>query len=262
MQSKWIKAIKQNNGIASLTINRPEKRNAFNKEMITAFKQQLFEWSSDDAIHTLMINATGDCFCAGADIDWMQKAGTYDFKENVNDALELGRLLELLYHFPRPVITLVQGPAYGGALGIIAASDITVCTSDAKFCLSEVRIGLIPAVISPYVVEAIGLRQTRRYSLSAEVINAERALDLGLVHEIVDKAELSKYSDQFIKQLCMGSPKAQAQTKALLRYVRHKPIDFELVHYTAEAIAHARIAPQGQEGTTAFLEKRKPNWIL
>lgn len=262
MDSQWIKASKQKDGVARLTLNRPEKRNALNKEMITAIRRQLSEWSGDSSIHALIIDATGDCFCAGADIEWMQQAAKYTFEENIEDAHELGGLLDLLYHFPRPVISLVHGPAYGGALGLIAASDIALSTPDAVFCLSEVRIGLIPAVISPYVVEAIGLRQARRYTLSAEKIDAGKALSIGLVHEVIEQERFEQYSAYLIHQLREGSPAAQAQAKALLRYVHGKDIDPALIQYTAEMIAHTRTGPHGQEGTTAFLEKRKPGWVL
>ena len=262
MNCQWVQADIQEQGVARLTLNRPEKRNALNKEMITFIRHQLFEWSGNDSIHALIIDAAGNNFCAGADIEWMRQSAKYSFEENVEDAHELGGLLELLYHFPRPVISLVHGAAYGGALGLIAASDIALCTPDATFCLSEVRIGLIPSVISPYVVEAIGLRQARRYTLSAERIDADKALSIGLVHEVIETQHFEQYRDQLVQHLREGSPVAQAQTKALIRYVHGKDVDPQLVQYTAEMIAHTRTGPHGQEGTTAFLEKRKPGWLL
>ncbi len=260
--NRWIKVIKQPDGVARLTLNRPEKRNALNKEMMVSITEQLFKWSGDDSIHALILDASGSCFCAGADIEWMQRATDFSYEENVKDAKVLGNLLELLYHFPRPVITLVHGSAYGGALGIIAASDITLAKPDAVFCLSEVRIGLIPAVISPYIVQAIGLRQARRYTLSAETISAHKAQTLGLIHEVIEEQAFSQYSEELIKNLRNGSPESQGQTKALLRYVNTKSINPQLVQYTAEMIAHTRTSRHGQEGTTAFLEKRKPSWCL
>lgn len=262
MSCQWIKAEKHENGIAQLTLARPEKHNALNREMVVAMKDQLLEWNKDNTIRLLLINAEGKSFSAGADLEWMRQAANFNFEENLQDAQLLGKLFELLYCFRKPVITMIDGPAYGGALGVVAASDIAVCTPYATFCLSEVKLGLVPAVISPYIVEAIGLRQACRFALSAEVIKAEKALSLGLVHEVIEEEEFHFYGESLVQRCCEGSPEAQAQTKTILRYVYGKPIDKTLIQYTEKTIAQARITAHGREGTTAFLEKRKPDWSL
>ena len=249
------------NNIATLVLNRPDKRNALNKIMIATLKNHLLEWSNLPSIRLLIIEAKGDTFCAGADIEWMQEAAAFTLEENIADAQELGQLLECLYHFPSPVVTWVQGAAYGGALGLIAASDIVICTPCAKFCLSEVCLGLIPALISPYLIASIGHRNTKKYALSAEIIDAHRAQAIGLVHDVIPHDDFQRQRTEWIKKLTKGSPEAQAKTKQLLQYVNHKPIDTELIQYTIKAIADARTTLHGQEGTMAFLEKRKPSWI-
>jgi len=262
MSCEWIKAEKDEDGTVQLTLARPEKRNALNKEMITAINEHLLQWYEDDSIRLLSIDAEGRFFSAGADLKWMQQSANATFNENMADAQLLGTLYELLYHFPKPVICMVNGPAYGGALGIVAASDIVICTPSALFCLSEVKLGLIPAVISPYLVEAIGLQQARRFALSAELISAEKAHDIGLVHKITEQENFLTRKKELEKQLYKGSPDAQAQTKALLRYVHGKPIDKNLIQHTIKTIAQIRTQPSGKEGISAFLEKRKPDWEL
>jgi len=245
-------------GIARITLNRPEKHNAFDGDMIQSINNILEEWQGKESIKCLVINANGKNFSAGADLNWMKETLSLTYDENVIDAKKLARLMRQIYDFKTPVITLVQGLAYGGALGIVTASDIAFCTTDAKFCFSEVKIGLIPAVISPYVIKAIGEKNALRYMLSADFINAEKALDLGIVQSVV--SELNDEASKFIKTLLKNSPAALKSCKSLIKSVVSQLNNPEIDNFTSQSIAQIRVSKEGQEGLHAFFEKRKPSW--
>ncbi|MDX3773615.1 enoyl-CoA hydratase/isomerase family protein [Chromatiaceae bacterium AAb-1] len=251
-----------NRGVATLTLNRPDMHNAFDDAMIAELIQLLDDLAANNAVRVLLLTANGKNFSAGADLNWMRSMAQKNYDENLADASQLARLMQALDTFPCPTIALVQGAAFGGALGLIACCDIAIATDNASFCLSEVKIGLIPAVISPYVIRAIGERHSRRYFITAERFNAQQALTLGLLHQVVADEQLSEAADQMINILLQNSPAAIYAARELIRLVASKPLTPELIHHTAEAIARIRVSEQGQEGLSAFLSKRQPVWSV
>lgn len=249
-------------GVATLTLNRPEVHNAFDDRIIAALIDALEATDRDPAVRVLVLRSSGRNFSAGADLAWMKRMARNSHQENLEDAGQLARLMEVLNNHSKPTIALVQGAAYGGAVGLAACCDIVIATEQSQFCLSEVKIGLIPAVISPYVVRAIGERLARRYFLTAEPFSAAIARDAGLVHEVVaDAALLDDACQRFIAQLRRNSPQAMHAAKALIFAVSQQPIDQSVIDDTARRIADIRVSEEGQEGLSAFLGKRTPNWI-
>jgi len=247
-------------GVASLILNRPEKHNAFDDTMIVDLLQFLDKIEDDVSIRVLVLRAAGKSFSAGADLDWMRRMADYDFEQNLADARQLARLMYRLNRFNKPVIALVQGSSFGGGVGLIACCDIAIASSDAIFSLSEVRLGLIPSVISPYVIAAIGSRAARRYFLSGERFDAARALQLGLLHEVVEPETLDVSLEQCIEALLISGSGAQAAAKRLIQQVQGRAIDESLIEETARRIAEVRTSDEAREGLSAFLEKRKPDW--
>ena len=248
--------------IGILTLNKAERHNAFDELLVDEVTSGLLELEADPQVRVVVLSASGKNFCAGADLNWVRRAATCTTSENLRDARELARLLATLNEFSKPTIARVQGPAYGAGLGLIAACDIAVATYDTLFALTEVKLGLIPAVVCPYVVAAIGERQARRYLLSAERFSAAEAYRIGLVHEIVPgDGELDEAIGEIIDNLLKNGPQAQAECKALIRLVAGQPIDEAIGEETAQRITQVRASAEGQEGLAAFLEKRKPNWI-
>jgi methylglutaconyl-CoA hydratase len=247
-------------GVATLILNRPEKHNAFDDVLITDLLQFLDNIEHDKSIRVLVLRAQGKSFSAGADLDWMRRMADYDFEQNIADARQLARLMYRLNRLNKPVIALVQGASFGGGVGLIACSDIAIASSDAIFSLSEVRLGLIPSVISPYVIAAIGSRAARRYFLSGERFDAARALQLGLLHEVVEPETLDVSLEQCIDALLISGPGAQAAAKELIQHVKGRAIDESLIEETARRIAEVRACDEAREGLNAFLEKRKPDW--
>jgi len=247
-------------GIASVILNRPGQHNAFDDGMIVELLELLDKLEQDERVRVLVLRATGKSFSAGADLNWMRRMADYDLAQNTDDAMQLAELMRRLNCFPKPTIALVQGAAYGGGVGLIACCDIAIASPVASFCLSEVKLGLIPAVISPYVIEAIGARAARRFMLTAERFDAEQACRLGLVHEVVEVQELDTKLDSIVEFLLAAGPAAQAAAKDLIRAVSNKPIDSELIQDCALRIARIRASSEAREGLSAFLEKRKPNW--
>jgi methylglutaconyl-CoA hydratase len=246
--------------VATVRMNRPEKHNAFDEHLIAELTQEFRDLASDTAVRVVVLAANGQSFSAGADLDWMKRMSAMGRAENERDAMALADLMEAIDRCPKPVVGVIQGAAFGGGVGLVACCDIAIATSSASFCLSEVRLGLIPAVISPYVVAAIGPRACRRYFLTAERFDAATAAKLGLVHRVVEPEALEAARDETVKQLLTGGPAAQTAAKALVRRVTGAPIDDALRHDTAARIADARASTEGKEGIAAFLEKRKPNW--
>lgn len=247
-------------GVATVTLNRPEKHNAFDDNVITALTQCFQQIAEDSNIRVVILAANGKHFCAGADLAWMQRMAGYSEQENLQDANALANMLYTLNTLPQPTIAKVQGAAFGGAVGLVACCDMAVATKLSQFCLSEVKLGLIPATISPYVIAAIGERQARRYFLSAERFSARRARRLGLVNETVTEEDLEETLNQMINSLLQNSPAAITASKKLIANVANRSIDNELIGYTSNQIAAIRVSQQGQEGLTAFLEKRLPAW--
>jgi methylglutaconyl-CoA hydratase len=247
-------------GVATLTLDRAEKHNAFDDTMIAELLQVLEAIENDNSIRVLVLRAAGKSFSAGADLDWMRRMADYDDEQNLADARQLARLMDLLQRLSKPVIACVHGASFGGGVGLIACCDIAIAASDAIFSLSEVRLGLIPSVISPYVIAAIGSRAARRYFLSAERFDATRAFQLGLVHEVVEPEALEACLGQIIDRLMSGGANAQAAAKDLIRHVSVRPIDETLIEETARRIADVRVSDEAREGLNAFLQKRKPDW--
>ncbi len=255
--------LRQNdNGIAELILNRPEVHNAFDDQVIESLISQLEHVDTNDNIRVLILRSNGKNFSAGADLAWMKRMAKNSHQENLQDAGRLAKLMERLNNLSKPTIGLVQGAAYGGAVGLAACCDIVIASEDAQFCLSEVKIGLIPAVISPYVVRAIGERQSRRFFLTAEAFSANTAKTFGLVHEVVATADL--FDDacaRITATLRRNSPQGMRAAKDLIFAVSSKVIDQTVIDDTAKRIADIRVSTEGQEGLSSFLEKRKPNWI-
>jgi methylglutaconyl-CoA hydratase len=252
--------IETSDGIATLTLTRPEANNAFDDIMIVKLTAALERLAADSDVEAIVVAGEGKNFCAGADIEWMKRVATYGHEENLRDAEALAKLMSTLDQMPKPTIARVQGAVYGGGVGLVACCDIAIATDDARFCLSEVKLGLIPAVISPYVVGAIGSRAARRYFQTAEVFDATRAKELGLVHEVVPASQFDQQIDAINASLKQGAPQAKAAAKALVKQIAHRPVNESLINETAAAIAEMRSKPEAKEGLSAFLERRKPNW--
>lgn len=248
-------------GVASLVLNRPDVHNAFDDLMIAELIQQLDSLAADDGVKVLILKSNGKNFSAGADLNWMRSMAKKDYQQNLDDAAGLASLMHKLDTFPKPTLALVQGAAFGGAVGLVACCDIALAEANASFCLSEVKIGLIPAVISPYVMRALGERQSRRYFLTAERFNATTAESLGLVHQVINEDTLENSAEPLVQALLQNSPAAVSAAKNLLQQIYNKNINNEVIAHTTQAIAEIRVSAEGQEGLSAFLEKRKPNWL-
>jgi methylglutaconyl-CoA hydratase len=247
--------------VATITLNRPQLRNAFNETAIADLTMAFDEASQDKDVRAIVLAAHGPAFCAGADLHWMKKMAGYSAAENEADALRLADMLRTIYYSPKPVVARVQGDCYAGGMGLVAACDIVVVAEGVNFCLSEVKLGLIPATISPYVIKAMGDQAARRYFLSAERFDAREAHRLGLAHEVVPAHQLDAKVAEIVKALAGNSPNAVREAKALVRDIAGLPIDDVLLADTAGRIAAIRASDEGREGVAAFLEKRKPSWL-
>ncbi|BBK32817.1 methylglutaconyl-CoA hydratase [Stella humosa] len=246
--------------VARVTLNRPEVHNAFDDRLIAELTGIFERLAADPAVRAVLLCANGRSFSAGADLNWMKRTAGYSEAQNLGDARALARMLRTLDGLPQPTVALVQGPAYGGGVGLVACCDIAVAVPEAAFSLSEVRLGLLPAAISPYVVAAIGARQARRYFLTAERFDAGEARRIGLVHEIAAREELEATGRRLLESLAQGGTLAQAASKRLIARVAGAPVDDALVEDTAGRIAGLRAGEEGREGVAAFLEKRRPSW--
>lgn len=247
-------------GVATVTLARPEKHNAFDDTMIADLTTHFRSLADDDAVRVVVLAAQGRSFSAGADLAWMQRMAGYDYGHNLDDARALARMLGSLRNLPKPTIARVQGSAFGGAIGLICCCDVAVTSREARFALTETRIGLIPATIGPHVLEAIGPRWTRRLFLTAERIDAGLAERIGLVHEAVDAHELDARIVALTSQFLGNGPVALREAKLLLRELTYRPMDTEVIDDTSARIAHLRVSEEGQEGLRAFLGKREPAW--
>jgi methylglutaconyl-CoA hydratase len=247
-------------GVAVIWLNRPELRNALNPQLIAELNDAVADAAADPSVRAIVLCGRGSAFCAGADLNWMKTAADYGAAQNEADAGNMAGLLRAISDCPKPTIARVHGPAFAGGMGLVAACDIAVAGREARFCLSEVRIGLIPAMISPYVIRAMGQRAARRYFLTAEAFDAAQAHRIGFVQELVDNADLDATINSLLGHLLLGGPRAQAETKRLIRDVAGRPVDDALMRETAARIAAARASDEGREGIAAFLGKRKPRW--
>jgi methylglutaconyl-CoA hydratase len=247
-------------GVATLTLARPEAHNAFDEAMVGELAHSFQKLSAAAEIRVMVIEAAGKSFCAGGDIGWMSRAAALPQPDNQRDAAALAVMLDAVDRCPKPVVAMVQGAALGGGVGLIAACDIAIASDEATFALSEVRLGLAPAVISPYVVAAIGQRASRRYMLTGERFDAREAHRLGLVHAVVAAGKLGAARDLLVEQLLKGGPVAQSAAKDMIRVVEDSPMGPDLMRFTANRIAELRASDEGREGLAAFLEKRKPAW--
>ncbi|HEU0225579.1 MAG TPA: enoyl-CoA hydratase-related protein [Steroidobacteraceae bacterium] len=249
-------------GIVTLTLDRPEARNALSGELVLRLTEALAAIAADDSVRAVFLAGAGEVFCAGADIGEMRSAGTAPPAQNEADARRFAGMLEALERLPRPTVAIVDGAAMGGAVGLVACCDIALASERARFALSEVRLGLVPAMISPYVIRAIGARQAHRWFLTGEAMDAATAQAAGLVHETVDAAGLPSLTERIAQALLAGGPRAQAEIKQLLRHVtgRSGAGDEALLYDTSRWIARVRAGDEAREGLTAFLERRKPGW--
>jgi methylglutaconyl-CoA hydratase len=248
-------------GVETVTLNRPEVRNAFNDEVIAELTAVFAELGKRPEVRCVVLAGNGPAFCAGADLNWMKRMATYTRDENVADAAALARMLEVIYRCPQPTIARVQGDVYAGGTGLVAACDIAVSSDNAGYCLSEVKLGLIPATISPYVIRAMGARAAHRYFLTAERFDAAEALRIGLVHEVVKADALDGRVTELAQALVNAGPEAVKACKKLLHDVAGHEISAGLVRRTVDSIADIRVSDEGREGIQSFLGKRKPNWL-
>ena len=244
--------------VATVTLNRPQIRNAFNDEMIAELTHAFKTLGEDEQVRVIVLAAAGKAFCAGADLNWMRAMADYSYEENLADAEKLAQMLKTIYECPKPTIAAVQGDVYAGGMGLVAVCDVAIAVRIANFCLSEVRLGLAPATISPYVIRALGARASQRYFLSAEVFDSKKARQLGFIHERVSEESLAEFCAKVVK----NSPEAVKTCKRLLHEVAGAPITDELIADTVKGIADIRSSEQGKEGVQAFLQKRQPDWLV
>jgi methylglutaconyl-CoA hydratase len=247
--------------IAHITMSRADVRNAFNDEVIAELAQAFSVLGARDDVRCIVLAAIGPAFCAGADLHWMRKMADYTRQENLADAAKLANMLRVMYECPKPTVARVQGDVYAGGMGLVAACDMAVSVDTAQYCLSEVKLGLVPATISPYVIRAMGARAAQRYFLTAERFNAAEALRIGFVHEVVTVDQLDAKVSDITSALCNASPNAVSACKKLVQNVAEREISQPLIDVTVAAIADIRSSPEGKEGVSSFLQKRKPNWL-
>ena len=247
--------------IARITLTRPEVRNAFNDEVIQQLKAAFEDVGARAEVRAVVLAAEGPAFCAGADLNWMRRMADYTREENIADAGQLAAMLQTIYACPKPTIAAVQGDVFAGGMGLVAACDMAVSVRTATYCLSEVKLGLIPATISPYVIRAMGARAAHRYFLTAERFCAEEAHRIGFVHELVEPEALEAQVAGLAQALAGASPAAVRACKKLVQDVAGREIDAALIAATVEGIADIRASDEGREGVASFLQKRKPAWL-
>jgi methylglutaconyl-CoA hydratase len=254
-------SVEKRDRAAIVTLNRPEIRNAFDDALIASLTGTLRALDADPAVRVVVLAGAGPAFCAGADLNWMKRMAGFGYEQNLEDARALAAMLKTLDRMSKPTIARVHGPAFAGGVGLVAACDIAIGTPDAKFCLSEAKLGLSPATISPYVIRAMGARMARRYFLSAEVFDASEAYRVGLLSRVSASEKLDAEIEELLKHLTQGGPQALAEIKELIAAVSSGPVDDAMIDDTAKRIAEIRVSAEGKEGIASFLEKRKPSWI-
>ena len=253
--------IERQNSVATIWMNRPDRHNAFDENLIAELTAAFQALETDESVRVAVLAGRGKSFSAGADLNWMKRAAGYTVEQNLADARQLATMLRTLAELRKPTIARVHGAALGGGMGLAAACDLCVASTAASFATSEARFGLIPATIGPYVLRAIGARQASRYFLTAERMDARRAWELGLAHELTEPDELDARIRDIVNALVAGGPQAQAAAKDLIRALADRPVDDALVKDTAQRMARIRATPEAKEGLSAFLEKRLPNWM-
>jgi methylglutaconyl-CoA hydratase len=251
----------QQGAVLTLTLSRPDVRNAFNDEVILELTQAFQDAASRADVRAVVLAAVGPAFCAGADLNWMRRMADYTRAENLADAGALAEMLRVMHECPKPTIARIQGDVYAGGMGLVAACDMAVSVDTANFCLSEVKLGLFPATISPYVIRAMGARAAHRYFLTAERFSAAEAHRIGFVHEVVPAEQLDAKVNDLVLALICASPNAVRSCKTLLQEVAGRDIDASLISRTVEGIADIRTSSEGREGVQSFLQKRKPSWL-
>ena len=247
--------------VATVTLNRPDVRNAFNDEVIAEVTDVFIALAGRDDVRCIVLAANGSAFCAGADLNWMRSMADYTHEQNLVDAGRLAMMMRTVYECPKPTIARIQGDVYAGGTGLVAACDIAITVDSANFCLSEVKLGLVPSTISPYVIRAMGARAAHRYFLTAERFTAAQALRIGFVHEVVASGALDAKVAELANALVNAGPVAVKLCKKLIQDVAGQDITPELVNLTIASIADVRVSPEGREGLQSFLQKRKPNWL-
>ena len=247
---------------ATVTLNRPEVRNAFNDEVIAELTRAFTELGRDPQVRAIVLAAEGPAFCAGADLNWMRRMADYSHDENLADAAQLAEMLRVIDTCPKPTVARIQGDVVAGGMGLVAACDMAVSVDTANYSLSEVKLGLVPATISPYVIRAMGARAAHRYFLTAERFDAAEALRIGFVHAVVPVEQLDEQVAEITQALVNASPNAVKECKTLLHDVAGKDIDAALIAHTVQGIAGIRASTEGKEGVQSFLQKRKPNWLV
>ena len=253
--------VEKRNLVAIVTLNRPEVRNAFDDVLIADLTRTFLEIEKDESVRVMVLAGAGMAFCAGADLNWMKRMSGYGYEDNLKDAHALAHMLKTLDRMSKPTVARVHGPAYAGGVGLVAACDIAIGSQHAEFCLTEVKLGLSPATISPYVVRAMGERLARRYFLTGEVIDAGEAYRLRLLSDVCAAEELDGAVNAMLGHLIVGGRAAHAKIKDLLRTVAAGAVNDAMIADTARRIAEIRSSPEGKEGIASFLEKRKPAWV-
>jgi methylglutaconyl-CoA hydratase len=253
--------VEKRNQVAIVALNRPELRNAFDDALIANLTKAFRDIEADPAIRAMVLTGAGRAFCAGGDLNWMKRMAGYGYEQNLADANALAEMLKTLDRMSKPTIARVHGPAYAGGVGLVAACDIAIGSHDAEFCLTEVKLGLSPATISPYVVRAMGARLARRFFLTGEKFDAGEAYRLRLLSDVSPPDELDGAVNALLGHLVTGGREAQARIKDLIRAVSAGPADDAMIADTARRIAEIRVSPEGREGIASFLEKRKPAWV-
>jgi methylglutaconyl-CoA hydratase len=246
--------------VARVALNRPEISNAFNNEMLADLRSVFAELRDDDAVRIVVLSGEGTCFCAGADLNWMKRVLEYTFEENYEDSLNLTKMLREIYECPKPVIGRINGPAIGGGTGVVAVCDIAIAAEDAVFAFTETKLGLTPAAISPYLLKRMGEKNLREYFLTGRRFSAQRAMEMGLVNAVTPAERLDAEVQAKIDMILSGGPHALAVSKELIREIGRRSLG-ENGPYTAEVISRLRMSEEGQDGMSAFLEKRKPRWV-
>ncbi len=247
-------------GVLYIVMNRPEVQNAFNSKQIVLLTEALENAASNPEVKVVVLCGEGKNFCAGGDINYMKQMGQNSFQENKEDALQLAHLMHTLNELPKPTIARVNGAAYGGGVGLLCCCDMAFGTEDTKICLSEVKIGMVPATIAPYVMNAIGLQNAHRLMLTAEVMQGQEAVNCNFLNAIFPTSEFSKKVDALALKITTNAPNALEITKSILLNLAHQSVDEGVIDYTADVIASVRESEEGKEGLTSFIEKRKPNW--
>jgi methylglutaconyl-CoA hydratase len=247
-------------GVVRVTLDRPDVFNAFDEDMIEQLAATMTRLDADDSVRVVVLAATGSLFCAGADIGWMQRAAENDYATNLADARVFAGMMDKLARCRKPVIARVQGAAFGGGVGLVAAADVVIASEKAKFCVSEARFGILPAVIGPYLVNAVGVRQAKRLALTMCVLTPVEAQALGLVHRVAEEHELDVVVEQTVNELLVGGPNALAEIKAFMAQLSEGPVTDEVRELTAQTISRVRATAEAKEGFAAFVEKRSAAW--